>query len=74
MLLAASGWGRAALLAPVIVIGIGLIAAVLILLGRAFWDSVRDMKHKWLLWVGALVLVGIVVLLTYLGINLPKEG
>jgi len=60
-------------LAPVFVVGIGLVAAVLILLGRAFADSIRDVRNKRLIAVGGVVLVGLVVLLTYLGVNLPKE-
>lgn len=73
MLVATPRWERLLTLAPVFVLGAGLVAAILILLGRAFADSVRDMRHKRLVWVGAVVLLGIVVLLTYLGVNLPKE-
>jgi len=73
MLAAAEGWQRVLILAPAIVIGAGLVAAVLILLVRAFLDSIRDMKHKRLVWVCAAALVGVVVLLTYLGVQLPKE-
>jgi hypothetical protein len=73
MIAATEGWQRALILAPAIVIGVGLIAAVLILLGRAFMDSVRDVKHKRFIWIGAAALVGVVVLLTYLGVSLPKE-
>ena len=60
-------------LAPVFVIGAGVVAAVLILLGRAFVDSFRDSGHKRLLLVGVVALVGAVVVLTYLGVKLPKE-
>ena len=51
-------------------IGAGLVGAVLILLGRAFADSVRTSGHpRWI--VGGLVaLCGVVVLLTYLGVSL----
>jgi hypothetical protein len=69
-----SRWERLALLAPVFVIGIGLVAAVLILLGRAFADSIRDVKHKKVLWIGAVAMVVAVFVLTYLGVELPKEG
>jgi Co/Zn/Cd efflux system component len=73
--IADTGWQRFLILAPAFVIGVGLIAAVVILLVRAFMDSVRDMKpqHKRLLWVGMAGLVGVVVLLTYFGVELPKE-
>jgi uncharacterized membrane protein len=73
MLAATERWQRLLILAPAIVIGAGIVAAVVILLIRAFMDSIRDMKHKRLLWVGAAALVGVVVLLTYLGVELPKE-
>ena len=66
-------WERWATLAPVFVVGVGLVAAVLILLGRAFADSVRDVQHKRLIWLGAAALVGVVVLLTYLGVKLPRS-
>ena len=73
-MLATPRWERWLTLAPAFVIGAGLVLAVLILLGRAFADSVRDFPHKRLLWLGAAALVGLVVLLTYLGVKLPKEG
>jgi hypothetical protein len=73
MLAATEGWQRLLILAPAIVIGGGLVAAVLILLIRAFMDSVREVEHKRVIWVGALALVGVVALLTYLGVELPKE-
>jgi hypothetical protein len=72
-MIAATGWQRFLILAPAFVIGIGLVAAVLILLVRAFMDSVRDMKHKRFLWIGLAAMVGAVVLLTYLGVSLPRE-
>ena len=66
-------WERLVVLAPVFVIGAGLVLAVLILLVRAFIDSVQDVKHKQYLWIGAGALVALVVLLTYFGVELPKE-
>jgi len=74
MLAATERWQRLLILAPAIVIGAGIVAAVVLLLIRAFLDSISDMQHKRLLWVGAAALVGVVVLLTYLGVKLPKEG
>jgi hypothetical protein len=73
MTAATEGWPRLLILAPVFVIGVGLVAAVLILLVRAFLDSVREIEHKRVIWIGTLALVGVVVLLTYLGVELPKE-
>jgi hypothetical protein len=73
MVAATPEWQRLLVLAPVFVIGAGVVAAVLILLGRAFADSVRDSGHKRLILAGAVAVVGAVVLMTYLGIKLPKE-
>ncbi len=73
MTAATEGWQRLLILAPAFVIGVGLVLAVLILLVRAFIDSVSEIKHKRVIWIGTLALVGVVVLLTYLGVELPKE-
>jgi hypothetical protein len=72
-LLATSHLERILILAPAIVIGGGLVLAVLILLGRAFADSVRDFGHPRLLLASAVGLVAVVVVLTWLGVSLPKE-
>ncbi len=58
---------------PAAIVGVGLVAAVLILLGRAFVESVRESGHTRLIAGGLVALVGVVVLLTWLGIDLPKE-
>jgi uncharacterized membrane protein len=73
MLAATPRWERLLVLAPVFVAGAGLVLGVLILLGRALADSLRDVKHKSWIVVAGLALVGAIVLLTYLGISLPKE-
>jgi hypothetical protein len=65
-------WQRLAVLAPVLVVGTGLVVGVLILLGRAFADSWRDSPHKRLILGGLVALVGVVMVLTYFGIKLPK--
>ncbi len=70
---AASSASRYILLLPALIIGGGLILGVLILLGRAFADTVRDARHpRWIV-AGLVALTGAVVLLTYLGVELPKE-
>ena len=74
MLASTPHWQRVATLAPVFVIGAGLVAAVLILLGRGLAASVRESGHQRLILIGLAVLTGLVVLLTYLGVSLPKEG
>ena len=73
MVAATPHWQRLLVLAPVFVIGAGLVLGVLILLGRAFADSVRESGHKRLLMAGLVALTGVVVLLTYLGVSLPRE-
>ena len=58
---------------PAAIVGVGLVGAVLILLGRAFAATVRESGHpRWI--VGGLVaLLGAIVVLTYLGVELPRE-
>ncbi len=73
MLASTPAWERFAYLAPVFVAGGGLVLAVLILLGRAFADAIRGLKHKRLVLAASIALLGVIVLLTYLGISLPKE-
>ena len=64
---------RYVILLPALIIGIGLIAGVLILLGRAFAATVRESGHPRLILSGAVALVGLIVLLSYLGVELPRE-
>jgi hypothetical protein len=69
----ASDVSRYVVLLPALLVGLGLVGGVLILLGRAFADTVREARHpRWI--VGGLIaLVGAIVLLTFLGIELPRE-
>jgi hypothetical protein len=73
LLLATSSWERAIVWLPAGVVGLGMVIACLILLGRAFADSVRYWGHPRLLAAGAVLLVAIVVVLTVLGVELPRE-
>jgi NhaP-type Na+/H+ or K+/H+ antiporter len=59
---------------PAAIVGAGLVGAVFILLGLAFADSVRQSGHPRLIVGGLVALAGLIVLLTYLGVSLPKEG
>jgi len=65
---------RYIVLAPAFVVGAGLIAAVLILLGRAFVETVRESGHRRLIVAGLVGLAVFIVILTYLGVELPREG
>jgi hypothetical protein len=73
MVASAPHWQRLLVLTPAFIIGGGLVLGVLILLGRAFVHSVRESGHKRLIVAGLVALAGAVVVLTYLGVELPKE-
>jgi hypothetical protein len=71
--LAANGLERAVVWLPAVVLGTGLVCGVLILLGRAFAATVRDSGHPRLILGGLVAFLGAVVLMTWLGIELPRE-
>jgi hypothetical protein len=72
-LIAASRWEHLVLWLPAAIVGIGLVGAVFILLGRAFAATVRESGHpRWIVG-GIAALLGVIVLLTYLGVQLPRE-
>jgi hypothetical protein len=73
VLASAPAWERVIIWAPAIVIGVGLVTAVLILLGRAFMQSIRESGHPRWIYAGLLGLVGVVMVLTWLGVELPRE-
>lgn len=73
LLVATSSWERAVVWLPAGVVGLGMVLACFILLGRAFADSMRDWGHPRWLAAGAVFLVIAVVVLTYLGVELPRE-
>jgi len=64
---------RAVLLAPVLVIGLGAVAGLVVFWGRIGWDSLRRSRHPRLIAAGALAFVALLVVLTLLGVNLPHE-
>jgi hypothetical protein len=70
------GWSveRAVYLAPVIVVGFAAVAGLLILWGKVAAQAIRDSRRPRLvigLWLAGLALL---VLLTLLGVELPREG
>ena len=69
----ASGLSRYVVLLPALLVGFGLIGGILILLGRAFAETVRESSHPRLIIGGLVALTGAIALLTYLGVSLPKE-
>lgn len=64
---------RAALLAPVLVIGVGALAGLMVFWGRIGWESLRRSRHPRLYIAGGVVFVALLVVLTFLGVNLPHE-
>jgi hypothetical protein len=64
---------RAVVLTPALVVGLGLLAMVLVVLGRAAADSLRRSRRPRVvvgLWVGGIALL---VVLSVLGVKLPHE-
>ena len=72
-LVAAASWERLIVWLPAVIVGIGLVGGVLILLGRAFAATVRESGHPRMIVGGLVALLGVIVLLTYLGVELPRE-
>jgi hypothetical protein len=66
-------FGRAALLAPVLVIGLAAVAGLLVFWGKVGWDSLRRARHPRLLVAGALAFVLLLAALAVLGVQLPRE-
>lgn len=64
---------RAALLAPVLVIGVGALAGLVVFWGRIGWDSLSRSRHPRLYVAGGLAFIALLVVLTFLGVNLPHE-
>ena len=73
LLFATGSWEKVVIWLPAIVVGAGMVLAVLVLLGRAFADSVHEWGHPRLLAAAAVGLVAVVVVLTWLGVSLPRE-
>ena len=66
-------FGRAALLAPVLVIGLAAVAGLVVFWGRVGWDSLRRARHPRLLVAAALAFVLLLAALALLGVQLPRE-
>jgi hypothetical protein len=70
----APDWQRYIILLPAFVIGIGLLAGLAIVLGRAFVEFVRESGHTRLVLAGLVGLAIFIAIMTYLGVELPREG
>ena len=64
---------RLIVLLPALLIGIGLVGGVLILLGRAFAETLRESRHPRLVLGGLAALLCAILVLTWLGVELPRE-
>ena len=64
---------RAALLAPVLVVGVAAVAGLFVLWGRVAWEQYRESRHPVAIAVGAGALVAVFVALSLVGIKLPHE-
>jgi hypothetical protein len=65
---------KAVYLAPIIVAAAGASIGLLIFWGRVVYVQVRDSRNrKLLIWLAA-AFVALVVVLTALGVSLPREG
>jgi hypothetical protein len=70
------GWSaeRAVYLAPVIVVGFAAAAGLLILWGKVAWQQLCETRRPKLVLALWVVGIGLIVLLTVLGVELPREG
>jgi hypothetical protein len=73
VLASAPRWERLIVLLPALVVGVGILLAVLILLGRAVAQTIRESGHPRLVVGGLAALAALIVVLTYLGVELPRE-
>ena len=64
---------RAAVLAPVIVVVAGAAAALVVLWTRVGWESLRQARHPRRIVALAVAGVALIVVLTLIGIQLPRE-
>ncbi|MDX6399910.1 MAG: hypothetical protein QOF27_516 [Gaiellaceae bacterium] len=64
---------RAVLLAPVLVVGLAALAGLVVFWGRVGWESFRQARHPRLVVAAALAFALLLVGLTLLGVQLPRE-
>ena len=64
---------RATLLAPVLVIGLAAAAGLLVFWGKVGAESLRNAKHPRLIVATAALVLGVLIVLSFLGVKLPHE-
>lgn len=62
-----------ALLAPVIVVCVGAVAALLMIWSRVGWESLQRREHPWRVLALAVGCVALIFVLSALGLRLPRE-
>ena len=65
---------KAVFLAPVIVVGGAAAVGLLLLWGKIAWSSLQESSHPRRVLVVWVLGIGLLVLLTVLGVKLPNEG
>ena len=64
---------RAALLAPVLVVGVAAVAGLAVLWGRVGWAHFRESRHPRLIVGTTVAIVAVGLVLVLLGVKLPHE-
>jgi len=65
---------RAAVLAPVLVVVFGAAAGVVVLWAKVGWEALQRRRHPWLVAGLAVAVLALLVVLSLLGVKLPREG
>ncbi len=64
---------RAAVLAPVIVVSVGALAALIVLWTRVAWESIRHRRHPWRIVAAGLAVFALLIVLSFFVGPLPHE-
>jgi hypothetical protein len=65
---------RAAILAPVLVVVFGAAAGLIVLWTKVGWEALQRRRRPWLVAAVAVAVLALLVGLSLLGVQLPREG
>jgi amino acid transporter len=65
---------RAAILAPVLVVIFGAAAGLVVLWTKVGWEALQRRRRPWLVAAVAVAVLALLVGLSLLGVQLPREG
>jgi hypothetical protein len=65
---------RAAILAPVLVVVFGAAAGLVVLWAKVGWEALQRRRRPWLVVAVAVAVLALLVGLSLLGVQLPREG